>query len=86
MPSKDYDLVKAGAGMSGLAAADFYRTALGPKQRNLILDNHDDFGRHAKRNELRYVSRNFHHLGGTYAISTPYQYRCMAKALIISLH
>jgi cation diffusion facilitator CzcD-associated flavoprotein CzcO len=61
MPSKDYDLVIAGAGVSGLAAY-FNRTVLGPKQRILILDNHDDLGGHAKRNELRYRRQNFHRL------------------------
>ena len=45
-----YDLVVVGGGISGLAAAHFYRKAAGPKARILILDNHDDFGGHAKRN------------------------------------
>src|SRR5579864_6512193 len=48
---EDYDLVIVGGGISGLAAAHFYRLALGSNQRILILDNHDDFGGHAKRNE-----------------------------------
>src|SRR6266511_1295265 len=47
-----YDLVVVGAGISGLAAAAFYRRAAGPSARILILDNHDDFGGHAKRNEF----------------------------------
>ena len=46
-----YDLVIVGGGLSGLAAAHFYRKAVGPQARILILDNHDDFGGHAKRNE-----------------------------------
>src|SRR5689334_8577912 len=46
-----YDLVVVGAGISGLAAAWFYRRA-NPSARVLILDNHDDFGGHAKRNEF----------------------------------
>jgi spermidine dehydrogenase len=41
-----YDLVVVGAGLSGLAAAHFYRKEK-PKARILILDNHDDFGGHA---------------------------------------
>ncbi|MBV7435441.1 NAD(P)-binding protein [Cardiobacteriaceae bacterium TAE3-ERU3] len=49
--SEDYDLVVAGAGISGLAAAWFYRKKF-PDAKILILDNHDDFGGHAKRNEL----------------------------------
>jgi len=47
-----YDLVVVGAGISGLAAAYFYRKSAGPQARVLILDNHDDFGGHAKRNEF----------------------------------
>ncbi|WP_286773658.1 FAD/NAD(P)-binding protein, partial [Sphingomonas sp. 66-10] len=47
-----YDLVVVGAGISGLSAAHFYREAAGKGARILILDNHDDFGGHAKRNEF----------------------------------
>jgi spermidine dehydrogenase len=46
-----YDLVVVGGGISGLAAAWFYRRAA-PSARILVLDNHDDFGGHAKRNEF----------------------------------
>ncbi|WP_368164404.1 NAD(P)-binding protein [Aeromonas sp. R6-2] len=49
---EEYDLVIVGAGISGLAAACFYRQALGEGQKILLLDNHDDFGGHAKRNEF----------------------------------
>src|ERR1700722_10415269 len=42
-----YDLVVVGAGISGLSAAYFFRKAK-PNARILILDNHDDFGGHAK--------------------------------------
>src|SRR5882724_5822051 len=48
-----YDLVIVGGGISGLSAAHFYRKTAGPQARILILDNHDDFGGHAKRNEFR---------------------------------
>jgi spermidine dehydrogenase len=47
-----YDLVVVGAGISGLAAAYLYRKQKGPNAKILILDNHDDFGGHAKRNEF----------------------------------
>ncbi len=47
-----YDLVVVGAGISGLAAAYYYRKLHGAQSRILILDNHDDFGGHAKRNEF----------------------------------
>ncbi|HIL98183.1 MAG TPA: NAD(P)/FAD-dependent oxidoreductase, partial [Pseudomonadales bacterium] len=46
-----YDLIVVGAGISGLAAAYFYQQAHGRDKKVLILDNHDDFGGHAKRNE-----------------------------------
>ncbi|MCZ6508659.1 MAG: FAD-dependent oxidoreductase [Acidobacteria bacterium] len=49
---EDYDLVVVGGGISGLAAAYFYRQRFGPESTVLILDNHDDFGGHAKRNEF----------------------------------
>ena len=47
---EEYDLVVVGGGLSGLAAAYFYQQKHG-KDKVLILDNHDDFGGHAKRNE-----------------------------------
>src|ERR1700751_1734907 len=53
-----YDLIIVGGGISGLAAAHYYRKAMGAKARILITDNHDDFGGHARRNEFR-VGRAF---------------------------
>ena len=47
-----YDLVVVGAGISGLTAAYLFRQQYGPDAKILILDNHDDFGGHAKRNEF----------------------------------
>jgi len=46
-----YDLVVVGGGISGLAAAYFFQQKHGPDKKILIIDNHDDFGGHAKRNE-----------------------------------
>ncbi len=40
-----------GGGLSGLSAAYFYQQEHGRDKKVLILDNHDDFGGHAKRNE-----------------------------------
>lgn len=82
---EEYDLVIVGAGISGLAAAHFYRTALGAKQRILILDNHDDFGGHAKRNEFQHAGRTYIGCGGTLGISTPFPYSYGAKALVREL-
>ncbi|HVO60326.1 MAG TPA: FAD/NAD(P)-binding protein [Terriglobales bacterium] len=45
---EEYDLIVVGGGISGLAAAYFYRQQAGASSRILILDNHDDFGGHAK--------------------------------------
>jgi spermidine dehydrogenase len=48
-----YDLIVVGGGISGLSAAYFYRKLAGANSKILVLDNHDDFGGHAKRNEFR---------------------------------
>ena len=48
---EEYDLVVVGGGISGLSAAYFYQKDHGKDKKVLILDNHDDFGGHAKRNE-----------------------------------
>src|SRR6267154_1501418 len=60
-----YDLVVVGAGISGLAAAYFFRKSAEKGARILILDNHDDFGGHAKRNEFRAGGRMVLSYGGT---------------------
>ncbi len=66
-----YDLVVVGGGISGLAAAWFYREAHGNAARILILDNHDDFGGHAKRNEFRVGDRLLIGYGGTESLQSP---------------
>src|SRR5882672_9099154 len=65
-----YDLVVVGGGISGLAAAWFYRRA-SPAARILILDNHDDFGGHAKRNELTLDGRRIIGYGGSESMQSP---------------
>jgi spermidine dehydrogenase len=76
-----YDLVVVGGGISGLAAAYFYRKAAG-SARVLILDNHDDFGGHAKRNEFRAGGRMVLSYGGTQSIENPGKYSPQAKGLL----
>ena len=72
MPIEEhYDLVVIGAGLSGLAAAYFYRRAAGPRARILVLDNHDDFGGHAKRNEFRLGDRLILGYGGSKSLQSP---------------
>ena len=66
-----YDLVVVGGGISGLAAAHFFRKNAGNSTRILILDNHDDFGGHAKRNEFRVGGRLLLTNGGTQSIESP---------------
>ena len=61
-----YDLVVVGAGISGLAAAYYYRAKFGSDARILILENHDDFGGHAKRNEFHQGGQMRLSLGGTH--------------------
>jgi len=82
---ESYDLVIVGGGISGLSAAHFYRKALGEDQRILILDNQDDIGGHAKRNQFDYAGKTFLGFGGTMAIATPYPYSYAAKALLQEL-
>jgi spermidine dehydrogenase len=83
--SDSYDLIVVGAGISGLAAAYFYRRQAGPKARVLILDNHDDFGGHAKRNEFRSGNRLLIGYGGTQSIAGPKLYSAEAKTLFSEL-
>jgi spermidine dehydrogenase len=66
-----YDLVVVGGGISGLAAAWFYRRTAGPDARILVLDNHDDFGGHAKRNEFTLDRRLIIGYGGSQSIQSP---------------
>jgi spermidine dehydrogenase len=80
-----YDLVVVGGGISGLAAAYYFRQAAGADARILILDNHDDFGGHAKRNEFTVGDRTLVSFGGTWSIDSPRAYSPTAKQLIDAL-
>jgi spermidine dehydrogenase len=82
---ESFDLVVVGAGISGLAAAYFFRKKAGKDARILILDNHDDFGGHAKRNEFRVGNRTLLSNGGTLAIERPAKYSGVAKGLLQEL-
>ncbi|MCC6775191.1 MAG: NAD(P)/FAD-dependent oxidoreductase [Hyphomicrobiales bacterium] len=84
--SERYDLVVVGGGISGLAAAWFYRRRVGAAARILILDNHDDFGGHARRNELVVGERRLIGYGGSESIDAPRKnYAGAAGALIREL-
>lgn len=80
-----YDLVVVGGGISGLAAAWFYRRAR-PQASILILDNLDDFGGHAKRNEFTLDGRRIIGYGGSQSLQSPNSlYSPIAKALLSDL-
>jgi spermidine dehydrogenase len=84
-PDSDvYDLVVVGGGLSGLAAAHFYRKEK-PKARILILDNHDDFGGHAKRNEFQAGGRTLIGYGGSQTLQEPSGYPDVVKGLLQDL-
>jgi spermidine dehydrogenase len=82
---ESYDLIVVGAGISGLAAAYFYRKHVGSHARILILDNHDDFGGHARRNEFEVSGRLLLANGGTQAIESPGEYSKVAKSVLKDL-
>jgi spermidine dehydrogenase len=81
-----YDLIVIGGGISGLAAAFFFRAAVGGDARILIIDNHDDFGGHAKRNEFTLGGRRLIGYGGSQSIQSPRTlYSDVAKGLLRDL-
>ena len=81
---ESYDLCVVGGGISGLSPAWFYRQRH-PNARILILDNHDDFGGHAKRNEFMLGGRLSLMNGGTMSIDSPTPYSAVADGLIRAL-
>ncbi|WP_439100874.1 NAD(P)-binding protein [Congregibacter sp.] len=78
----DYDLVVVGGGISGLAAAFYWQQQKGPDSRILILDNHDDFGGHARRNEFTVDGKELVGYGGSQSIDTPSSYSPAAAQLL----
>ncbi|HWA04049.1 MAG TPA: NAD(P)-binding protein [Rhizomicrobium sp.] len=81
---EQYDLVIVGGGISGLSAAWFYRRKH-PDAKILIVENHDDFGGHAKRNEFHVGGRMLLINGGTMDIDSPYPYSKVASGLLSDL-
>jgi spermidine dehydrogenase len=77
-----YDLVIVGGGLSGLAAAHFFHQNVGPGARVLILDNHDDVGGHARRNEFHYEGKTLVLNGGTFDIESPERYNQWARQVL----
>lgn len=87
-PSKsdetEYDLIVVGGGISGLCAAYFFRQEK-PNAKILIVDNHDDFGGHAKRNEFDVGGRTLLGYGGSQTMQEPSKYSRVAKRLLKDL-
>jgi spermidine dehydrogenase len=82
---ESYDLIVVGGGISGLSSARFYHHAAGNASRVLILENHDDFGGHAKRNEFQTDKTFLLGFGGTFSIESPAPYSPVAKAVVKDL-
>jgi spermidine dehydrogenase len=80
-----YDLVVVGGGISGLSAAHFFRERAGKSAHILILENHDDFGGHAKRNEFHLGGKLQLCNGGTFLIDSPTPYSSQADGLLKKL-
>ena len=77
-----YDLVVVGGGLSGLAAAFMYRQRAGGNPKILVLDNHDDFGGHAKRNEFTVDGKHLIGYGGSQSIDTPSAYSAVSAKML----
>ncbi len=71
--SEEVDFAVVGAGIGGLASAYFLRKAR-PTASMLILDNHDEFGGHARRNEFHVDGRLLIGYGGSESIQSPRAY------------
>ena len=80
-----YDMVIVGAGVSGLAAARFYQKRMGPDAKILLLDNHDDFGGHCKRNEFHHGGRMLLGIGGSVNLEAPGSWGEISKGLLDDL-
>jgi spermidine dehydrogenase len=86
LPDKaTYDLIVVGGGISGLAAAYFFQKAAGTRARVLILENHDDFGGHARRNEFHVNGKMMLCYGGTQSIASPKLYSAEAMGMLRDL-
>jgi spermidine dehydrogenase len=82
---ESYDLIVVGGGISGLSSARFFHQAAGKTARVLILENHDDFGGHAKRNEFQVDKTFMLGFGGTFSIESPAPYSAVAQGVVRDL-
>lgn len=81
----EYDLVIVGGGISGLAAASLYQKHSGGNKKILILDNHDDFGGHAKRNEFHSQGKMLLGYGGSQNLDSPDSYDTVTREFLEEL-
>src|SRR5688500_16812390 len=77
-----YGLVAVRGEMRGVAAAYYFVSRVGRSARVLVLDNHDDFGGHAKRNEFVVDGRLLALNGGTLNIESPLRYNLPSRQLL----
>jgi spermidine dehydrogenase len=83
--AEHYDIVVIGSGIGGLASAHYLRKAR-RKMRILILDNHDEFGGHARRNEFNVDGRFLLGYGGSESMEGPKtRWTSVSRACIASL-
>jgi len=80
-----YDLIVAGGGLSGLSAAKFFRDRSDGSSKILVVDNHDDFGGHARRNEFDVDGKTLLCYGGSQTIDSPAKYSKVAGQLLQDL-
>lgn len=73
---ENYDCVIIGGGISGLAAALFFRRQAGPGMKYLILENHPIFGGEAKQNEFLVDGKRLiaHQGSAIYQIQYPHSF------------
>ena len=77
-----YDMVVLGAGLSGLSSAYFFHENAGRESRVLLLDNHDDFGGHAKRNEFWHEGQMLLLNGGTSNMEITNHYSTVSRTML----
>jgi spermidine dehydrogenase len=83
--AEHYDVVVIGAGIGGLASAHYLHRSR-PTARILILDNHDEFGGHARRNEFNVDGRFLLGYGGSESLDSPrMRWTSVARDCIASL-
>jgi len=83
--AEHYDFIVIGSGIGGLASAHYLRRAR-PQARILILDNHDEFGGHARRNEFNVDGRFLLGYGGSESMEGPKtRWSSVARACVASL-